>query len=186
MMRIGGILAISIIIASMCGALYVYTENSYTNVLISDLGEQVIIGNVVFDVQHVANYDILEKTKEYEEFEKTQVRAGLIEASRETPEGVYFQIQITAENKGDEDITLTGGQFHLYDEENTRYDPTFIGYGENELSTIELEPNKPITITTQFDISFDEEIQYKVGIVPNRYGLEGSWEIAFICVMNCE
>ncbi|MEC8529672.1 MAG: hypothetical protein VXY27_02095, partial [Thermoproteota archaeon] len=36
-----------------------------------------------------------------------------------------------------------------------------------------------------YDIEYDEEMQYRVGIVPNRHGMEGTQEIAFICIKNC-
>jgi len=28
-------------------------------------------------------------------------------------------------------------------------------------------------------------MQYRVGIVPNRHGMDGTQEIAFICIKNC-
>ena len=96
-----------------------------------------------------------------------------------------FQIQVTAENKGDEIVRFTGGQLHLYDDSNKRFSPTFVGYGDNELSLIDLKPQKAVTLTTQFDIDYDEEMQYRVGIVPNRHGMEGTQEIAFVCIKNC-
>ena len=92
---------------------------------------------------------------------------------------------MTAENKGDEIVRLTGGQLHLYDDSNKRFSPVFIGYGETELSLVDLEPQKAVTLTTQFDIEYDEEMQYRVGIVPNRHGMDGTQEIAFICIKNC-
>ena len=186
MMRIGGILAIIIIIASMGIAFYFYTETTFLDVVESEFGGAIMVGDVQFDVQYVTNYEFIGKTKEFTDFERTQIEQGLTEGTSETPDGIYFQIQITAENKGSEITTLTGGQFHLYDSENTRYGAAFVGYGGNELSMIDLEPNNAITVTTQFDIPFDDEMKYEVGIVPNRYGLQTSQEIAFICVKNCE
>ena len=167
MIRIGGILAVVIIIGSIGIAFYFYSQETYREVVVSDLGEATMVGNVKFDIQYVTNYEILEKTKEFADFERTQIEQGLTEGTRETPEGTYFQIQITAENKGDNITTLTGGQFHLYDDKNTRYGASFVGYGEDELSMIDLEPNKAVTVTTQFDIPYEEEMTYQVGIVPN-------------------
>ena len=186
MIRIGGILAVVIIIGSIGIAFYFYSQETYREVVVSDLGEATMVGNVKFDIQYVTNYEILEKTKEFADFERTQIEQGLTEGTRETPEGTYFQIQITAENKGDNITTLTGGQFHLYDDKNTRYGASFVGYGEDELSMIDLEPNKGVTVTTQFDIPYEEEMTYQVGIVPNRFGLQETQEIAFICIKNCE
>ena len=109
----------------------------------------------------------------------------MLNESSEIPEGVYFQIQITANNTGNETVELTGGQFFLYDIYNKKHGAKFIGYGENELTVLELEPNNPITVTTQFDVQYDDEMKYTVGIIPNRYGLQDTQEMAFICVKNC-
>ena len=186
MIRIGGILAVAIIIGSIGIAFYFYSQETYRDVVVSDLNEATMVGDVKFDIQYVANYEILEKTKEFTDFERTQIEQGLTEGTSETPEGTYFQIQITAENKGNETTTLTGGQFHLYDDKNTRYGASFVGYGSDELSMIDLEPNNAVSVTTQFDIPYEEEMKYKVGIVPNRFGLQETQEIAFICIKNCE
>ena len=121
----------------------------------------------------------------YAEFEELYVKKSLIDESNEIPDGVYFQIQITANNIGNETIELTGGQFFLYDINNKKHEAKFIGYGENELTVLELEPNNPITVTTQFDVQYDDEMKYTVGIIPNRYGLQDTQEMAFICVKNC-
>ena len=186
MIRIGGVLAVIIIIGSIGIAFYFYSQETYREVVVSDLGEATMVGDVKFDIHYVTNYEILEKTKEFTDFERTQIEQGLTEGTSETPEGTYFQIQITAENKGSETTTLTGGQFHLYDDKNTRYGASFVGYGADELSMIDLEPNNAVTVTTQFDIPYEEEMTYQVGIVPNRFGLQETQEIAFICIKNCE
>tara|TARA_B100000029_G_scaffold424820_1_gene432844 strand:+ start:2546 stop:3106 length:561 start_codon:yes stop_codon:yes gene_type:complete len=186
MIRIGGILAVAIILTSIGIAFYFYSQETYREVVVSDLGEVTMVGDIKFEIQYVTNYEILEKTKEFTDFEQTQIEQGLTEGTNEIPEGTYFQIQITAENKGSETTTLTGGQFHLYDDKNTRYGASFVGYGGNELSMIDLEPNNAVTVTTQFDIPYEDEMKYKVGIVPNRFGLQETQEIAFICIKNCE
>ena len=128
--------------------------------------------------------NILPCAKEYIEFEKDLVTKGI--SSSETPDGIYFQIQITAHNMGTEAVRITGGQFHLFDTNNTKYDAVFIGYGEGELSLIDLEPNSSITVTTQFDIPYDDQMEYRVGIIPDRYGLQDYQERGFICVKNCK
>ena len=186
MIRIGGILAVVIIITSIGIAFYFYSQETYREVVVSDLGEATMVGDVKFDVQYVANYEILEKTKEFTEFERTQIEQGLTEGTNETPEGSYFQIQITAKNVGEEVVRVTGGEFHLYDIDDNRWPASFVGYGQDELSVVELEQDKSVTVTTQFDIPYDEEMVYRVRIVPNRYGMEQKTEIAFICIKNCE
>jgi hypothetical protein len=104
----------------------------------------------------------------------------------EIPEGVYFQIQINAHNTGDETVRVTGGQFYLYDTNNEKHEAVFIGYGEDELSVIDLKPNETIVVTTQFDIPYDEEMKYTIGIIPNKYGLQDAQERIFVCVKHCE
>jgi len=116
---------------------------------------------------------------------ETGPNPDLLNESSEIPDGVYFQIQITANNTGNETVELTGGQFFLYDINNKKHEAKFIGYGENELTVLELEPNNPITVTTQFDVEYDDEMKYTVGIIPNRYGLQDTQEMAFICIKNC-
>ena len=61
----------------------------------------------------------------------------------------------------------------------------FIGYGDGELSLIDLEPNDSVTVTTQFDIPYDDQMKYTVGIIPNKFGLQDSQERGFICIQNC-
>ena len=42
-----------------------------------------------------------------------------------------------------------------------------------------------VTVTTQFDIPYDDEMKYGIGIIPDRYGLQDSQERGFICIKNC-
>ena len=185
MVRIGGVIVIGAILTVIGISFVFYSDEVLTDVKVSNFGEPIQVGDIMFDIQYVANFEYLEKTKEFKIAEQAEIDRGLIEASNEKPEYTYFQIQVTAENKGSEIVRLTGGQLHLYDDSNKRYSPTFVGYGDSELSLIDLEPQKAVTLTTQFDIEYDEEMQYRVGIVPNRHGMDGTQEIAFICIKNC-
>ena len=185
-MKIGGIIVIAGIIESIGIAFLFYGEESFRDVKVSSWGEPILIGTVNFDVQYVANFDFLEKTKDRTEWEKKQIEEfGIMDPTKEKPDHTYFQIQITAENIGDEVVRLTGGEFHLYDIKDKRWPASFVGYGEGELSVVELETNKAVTLTTQFDVPYDDEMVYRVGIVPNRFGMEQTTEIAFICIKNC-
>ena len=185
MVRVGGIIVIGAIFAVLAVSFFFYSDEVLTDVKVSSFGEPVQVGDVMFDVQYVTNFDFLQKTKEFKLAEKAEIDRGLIEASNEKPTHTYFQIQVTAENKGNDIVRFTGGQLHLYDGSNKRFSPIFVGYGDNELSLIDLEPQKAVTMTTQFDIEYDEEMKYRVGIVPNRHGMDGTQEIAFICIKNC-
>ena len=104
-------------------------------------------------------------------------------------EGVYFQIQITAHNTGTETVKFTGGQFYLFDINQEKYDALFIGYAGSdiieELSVIDLLPDSSVTVTTQFDIPYDDKMKYTVGIFPDRFGLQDSEERGLVCIKNC-
>jgi len=186
MVGIGTFIMLGIVIGSICVSMYLFLDNQFVDIF-EESGGSITVGNVEFYVNHIGNYEILEKTKEYTEIEKTQVVKGL--ATSEIAEGVYFQIQITAHNIGTESVRFTGGQFYLYDIDKTKYDAVFIGYADSggieELSVVDLLPNGSVTITTQFDIPYDDEMRYTVGIIPDRFGLQDSQERGFVCMKNC-
>jgi len=183
MIGFGTLVILGVVIGSVSFSMIWFIDNLTIDVT-SESGELVQVGGVEFDVQFVSYYEILEKKSEYLEFEKDLIIKGI--STSETPDGIYFQIQITAHNVGTETVRITGGQFHLLDSYNTKYDAVFIGYGDNELSLIDLEPNNSVTVTTQFDIPYDDQMEYRVGIIPDRYGLQDSQERGFICVKNCQ
>jgi len=186
MVGIGTLIMLGIVGGSICFSMYWFLDEQFVDI-IGESGGSITVGNVEFYVNHIGNYEILEKTKEYTEIEKKEAIKGL--ATSEIAEGVYFQIQITAHNIGTETVRFTGGQFHLYDIDNTKYDAVYIGYdtseGTEELSVVDLLPNGSITVTTQFDILYDDEMKYSVGIIPNRFGLQDSQERGFVCIKNC-
>ena len=183
MAKIGTFILLGVIVGSVTFSFFLFLDSQPVTV-ISESGEITIAGDVEFYVQHIGNYEILKKTDEYNEAEKNLVQKGLDRS--EIPEGVYFQIQINAHNIGTETVRVTGGQFYLYDINNQKYEAVFIGYGKNELSVIDLEPNETVVVTTQFDIPYDEEMKYTVGIIPDRYGLQDAQERVFICIKQCD
>ena len=186
MAGIGTLIMLGIVVGSICFSMYWFLDERFVDI-IEESGGSITVGDVEFYVNHIGNYEILEKTKEYTEIEKTQAIKGI--ATSEIAEGVYFQIQITSHNIGTETVRFTGGQFHLYDIDNTKYDAVFIGYADSggieELSVVDLLPNGSVTVTTQFDIPYDDEMKYSVGIIPDRFGLQDSQERGFICIKNC-
>ena len=186
MLGIGTFIMLGIVIGSISVSMYLFLDNQFVDIF-EESGGSITVGNVEFYVNHIGNYEILEKTKGYTEIEKTQVVKGLV--TSEIAEGVYFQIQITAHNIGTETVRFTGGQFHLYDIDKTKYDAVFIGYADSggieELSVVDLLPNGSVTVTTQFDVPYDDEMRYTVGIIPDRFGLQDSQERGFVCMKNC-
>ena len=186
MVGIGTLIMLGIVVGSICFSIFWFVDERYVDIT-GKSDDTITVGGVEFYVNHIGNYEILEKTKEYTEIEKTQAVKGL--ATSEKAEGVYFQIKITAQNIGTETVRFTGGQFHLYDIDRTKYDAVFIGYdssdGTEELSVVDLLPNGSVTVTTQFDIPYNDEMKYSVGIIPDRFGLQNSQERGFICIKNC-
>ena len=186
MAGIGTFIMLGIVIGSICISMYLFLGERVVDITGESDGS-ITVGDVEFYVNHIGNYEILEKNKEYAEIEKTQVVKGL--ATSEIAEGVYFQIQITAHNIGAETVRFTGGQFYLFDIDKTKYDAVHIGYdtseGTEELSVVDLLQNGSVTVITQFDIPYDDEMKYSVGIIPNRFGLQDSQERGFVCIQNC-
>ena len=131
------VIAIGIVIGSISVSMIIFWESQTTSKF-SEYGDEIKVGNVKFNVQYVTNYEFLEKDKAQQEFQELYIETGpnpgLLSQSSEIPEGVYFQIQITANNTGNETVELTGGQFFLYDINNKKHEAKFIGYGENELT----------------------------------------------------
>jgi len=186
MVGIGTLIMLGIVVGSICISMYLFLDDRYVDIT-GESYDMITVGGVEFHVNHIGNYEILEKNKEYAEIEKAQEIKGI--STSEMAEGVYFQIQITAHNIGTETVRFTGGQFHLYDIDNTKYDAVHIGYdtseGTEELSVVDLLPDGFITVTTQFDIPYDDEMKYSIGIIPDRFGLQDSQERGFICIKNC-
>ena len=186
MAGIGTFIMLGIVVGSICISLSLFLDERLVDIT-EESGDSVTVNNVEFNISYIGNYESLEKTKEYKELEKTQVVKGL--ATSEIAEGVYFQIQITAHNIGAETVRFSGGQFYLFDINQEKYDAIFIGYAGSdiieELSRVDLLPGSSVTVTTQFDIPYDEEMKYTVGILPDRFGLQESEERGFVCIKNC-
>jgi len=186
MAGIGTFIMLGVVVGSICISLSLFLDERLVDIT-EESGDSVIVNNVEFNISYIGNYESLEKTKEYKELEKTQVVKGL--ATSEIAEGVFFQIQITAHNIGAETVRFTGGQFYLFDVNQEKYEAVFIGYAGSdiieELSRVDLLPGSSVTVTTQFDIPYDEEMKYTVGILPDRFGLQESQERGFVCIKNC-
>jgi len=186
MAGIGTFIMLGIVVGSICISLSLFLDERLVDIT-EESGDSVTVNNVEFNIRYIGNYESLEKTEEYKELEKTQVVKGL--ETSEIAEEVYFQIQITAHNIGTETVRFTGGQFYLFDINQEKYDAIFIGYAGSdiieELSRVDLLPGSSVTVTTQFDIPYDEEMKYTVGILPDRFGLQESQERGFVCIKNC-
>ena len=161
MARMGLVIVLGAIIGSMILANYVYTQYQ-TNFIEINAGETVTVG----PVEYVVTFE------------------GTHEGSKEVPpENTFVKIGITAKNTGDEKTLLSGGQFYLIDEKDQKHKAVFAEFTSKDLWLEWLEPKKPIEVTTQFDIPFDEDANYKIVIRPQKE--QSTVDTASICLTNC-
>lgn len=161
MARIGAVLVVGGVIISMMVAMYMYTQYQ-TNFIQVNSGEPVIVGpvqySVVFDGTHMGNKDTV-------------------------PKNTFVKIKIDAENISSEDTRISGGQFYLVDEKNQNHRAVYGEFSATDLLADWLEPGKPVSWTTQFDVPYDEENQYQIVIRPSKQ--QSTVDTARICITNC-
>ena len=161
MARMGLVIVIGAIIGSMVLANFVYTQYQ-TNFIETNAGELVVVG----PVEYIVTFE------------------GTHEGSKEVkPENTFVKIGITAKNTGNEKTLLSGGQFYLVDQKNQNHKAVFGEFSSKDLWLEWLEPNKPIEVSTQFDIPFDEEIIYKIIIRSQKE--QSTTDTASVCLINC-
>ena len=161
MARVGLVIVIGAIIASMIIANFMYTQYT-TNFIESTVGEKVTVG----PVEYVVSFE------------------GTHEGSKDVaPENTFVMIGITAKNNGDEKTLFSGGQLYIVDEKEQKHEAVYGEFSSKDLLVEWLEPGESIERTTQFDIPFDEEKQYKIIIRPQKE--QSTVDTALICVTNC-
>jgi len=161
MVNMGIIVVIGTIIASIVVANYMYTQYT-TNYIEAVAGNPIIVGPVEYTIM----------------FEGTH------EGSEEvTPENTFVKIGITAKNISEKTTVISGGQFYIVDEKDQKHAAVFGEFSPKDLFLEALEPNKPIERTTQFDIPFDENKQYKIIIRPQKD--QSTVDTAVVCITNC-
>ena len=161
MARMGLVIVIGAIIGSMVLANYMYTQYQ-TNFIETNAGETVTVG----PVEYVVTFQ------------------GTHEGNKEVnPENTFVKIGITAKNIGNEKTLMSGGQFYLIDEKDQKHKAVFGEFSAKDLWLIGLDPGKPIEVTTQFDIPFDEDENYKIIIRPQKD--QSTVDTASICLTNC-
>lgn len=158
---IGIVIVIGAIIASMGIAMIMYSQYT-TNFIESTVGETVTVG----PVEYVVTFE------------------GTHEGSKDvTPENTFVMIGITAKNIGDEKTLFSGGQLYIVDEKEQKHEAVYGEFSSKDLLLEWLEPDQTIERTTQFDIPFDEEKQYKIIIRPQKE--QSTVDTAMICITNC-
>ena len=161
MAGMGVIIVIGVVIASMIFANYMYTQYT-TNYIEAVTGKPIIVGPVEYTIT----------------FEGTH------EGSKEVvPENMFVKIGITAKNISNEKTIMSGGQFYIVDDKEQKHEAVYGEFSSKDLFLETLEPNKPIERTTQFDIPFDEEKQYKIIIRPQKD--QSTVDTAVVCITNC-
>ena len=157
----GLVIVIGAIIGSMVLANYMYIQYQ-TNFIEVNEGETVVVGPVEYVVTFEGTHDGDKETE---------------------PENIFVKIGIIAKNISDENTVVSGGQFFLIDEKDQKHKAVFGEFSSKDLWLVGLEPNKPIEVTTQFDIPFDEDENYKVVIRPQKD--QATVDTASICLTNC-
>ena len=161
MARIGLVIVIGAIIGSMVLANYMYMQYQTNFIEVSE-GETVVVG----PVEYIVTFE------------------GTHEGDKDTePENTFVKIGIIAKNISDENTVVSGGQFFLIDEKDQKHKAVFGEFSSKDLWLVGLEPNKPIEVTTQFDIPFDEDENYKIVIRPQKD--QATVDTASICLTNC-
>ena len=161
MVRMGVVIVIGAIIGSIILANFMYLQYQ-TNFIETTAGKVVMVG----PVEYVITFE------------------GTHEGSKEVmPENTFVKIGITAKNTSDKKTLLSGGQFYIVDQKNQNHKAVFGEFTSKDLWLEWLEPNKPIEVTTQFDIPFDEDVNYKIIIRPTKE--QATVDTASICLTNC-
>ena len=161
MVQMGIVIVVGAIIASIVIANFAYTQYQ-TNYIETTVGETVKVG----PVEYVVTFE------------------GIHEGSKEVkPENTFVMIGIFAENVSEDKTVISGGQFYIVDEKNHKHKAIYGPFSSKELGLEGLDPGKPIERTTQFDIPFDEDIQYKIIIRPQKDQV--TTDTASICITNC-
>jgi len=149
------------VLGTMTAAMYMYTQYQ-TNYIESVAGETIIVGPVEYVVTFEGTHNGNEETR---------------------PENVFIMIGITAKNISEGKTVISGGQFYIVDEKEQKHEAVFGKFSAKDLHYEGLDPGKPIERTTQFDIPFDEESQYKIIIRPQKE--QSTVDTALICLTNC-
>ena len=153
---IAGIIAFSMVLA---GSYFWTVQTIY---IIPESGESVAVADVMYDIEFVTIHDGTKEVK---------------------PEGVFFQISITAVNMRDEPTNLSGGQFILVDGNGITHIAQFLDTGPDELWYEKIEHGVAVTRTTQFDIKYDKDEQYQIIVKPLKEQKTNEW--GKVCVKNC-
>lgn len=162
MVRIGLIIVVGAMLATMAAAMYAYTLYQSNYIEINE-GQKITLGPV--------EYSVL--------FDGTHEGSKAVQANN-----TFVQIKINAENISSEKTFFSGGQLFILDKDGKRHQAVHGAFSSKDLLVETLEPGKAVERTTQFDIPFDDDFQYKVIIRPQKE--HSTSDIAIVCITNCQ
>lgn len=161
--RVGFVLVMGGVVASMIVAIYAYTLYQ-PNALEVPHGEPIILGPIEYAIT----------------FEGTNNGNDELR-----PEHTFVRIRINMQNVAGYDATVNGGQFYIIGAGSSPKQPVFGNgtFGQEDLLRETLEPGSHITRTTQFDVPFDDESTYQVLIRPAKE--HATPDHGVVCLINC-
>lgn len=161
MASLGIFIVIGAIIASMGIAMYTYTQYQ-TNYITANAGEPIVIGPVEYTIFFEGTHDGDEDTR---------------------PENTFVKIRINAKNISNEETRMSGGQFYIIDEKQKKHQPVYGAFSSEDLLEDWLEPGKPVSWTTQFDVPYDDQKEFSITIKPTKQ--QNTVDVGNICIKNC-
>ena len=161
MVNFGIVIVIAVIITTMAAGMYTYSQYQ-TNYITSVAGETIVVGPVEYTITFEGTHNGSEEV---------------------IPENTFVMIGIIAKNISNEKTPISGGQFYIVDEKQQKHEAIYGEFSSKDLLFEGLDPGKPIERTTQFDILFDEDKQYKIIIRPQKE--QSTLDTAMICLTNC-
>ena len=161
MVNLGIIIVIGAIVTSMGVAMYVYSQYQ-TNYIEVNTGEPIIVGPVEYTI-------FFEGTHEGNKDSK--------------PENTFVKIRINAKNISDEKTRISGGQFYLIDEKQQKHEAVFGAFSSEDLLDDWLEPSKPVSWTTQFDVPYNDGKKISIIIKPTKQ--QTTVDVGRVCIQNC-
>jgi len=161
MANIGIFIVIGAIIASMAVAMYMYSQYQ-ANYVTANAGEPIIIGPVEYTILFEGTHNGDKDTK---------------------PENTFVKIRIDAKNISNEKTRMSGGQFYLVDEEQKKHQAVYGQFSAEDLLDDWLEPGKPVSWTTQFDVPYNEGKRFSVMIKPTKQ--QATVDVGNVCIVKC-
>jgi hypothetical protein len=161
MVNFGIVIVIGAIVVSMAAGMFMYSQYQ-TNYITAIAGETVVVGPTQYTISFEGTHDGDKKT---------------------VPENTFVMIGISAENISEGKTLISGGQFYIVDKKEQKHKAIYGEFSSKDLLFEGLDPGEPIERTTQFDIPFDEDVQYKIIIRPQKD--QSTIDTAVICITNC-